>query len=150
MPAPQVDSRRKIPESQEPRRRRREEEPWTTGFRAGSSLASSQTSTLTGGAGNFRPEPGDRHFRLTPPPPRLSNTLSSTTALQMHSLSSIQLHCSHFLFPGDLCLVLTPGVDYMTQHSPRQVDFRVRRSALDSSPWKRWVWSRGVPGYARW
>lgn len=150
MPAPQVDSERKIPESQESRRQRQEEEPRTTGVRAGSSLASSQTSILTGGAGNFRPEPGDRHFRLMPPPPRLPqhtffdySAPDAFTKLAMFALFSLP-------FPGDLCPVLTPDVDYMAQHPLRKVDFRVKRSALDASPWKRWVWSRGAPGYARW
>lgn len=41
-------------------------------------------------------------------------------------------------------------MDYMTQHPPRQIGFRVKRSALGASPWKRSVWSRGGPGYAGW
>lgn len=53
-------------------------------------------------------------------------------------------------FPGACCLFVTPDVDYRTQHSSRQVDFRVKKSALGISPWKRSVWSRGAPGYARW
>lgn len=30
-------------------------------------------------------------------------------------------------FPGASCLVRSSGVDYMTQHSSRQIDFRVKR-----------------------
>lgn len=41
-------------------------------------------------------------------------------------------------------------VDYTTQNAPREVDFRVKRSELGASPWKRSVWSRGGPGYAGW
>lgn len=79
MPAPQVDSKRKkIPESQESRLQRLEVERWTTGALARTSLASSQTSIPTGGAQNFRPKQGERHFRLLP---FLPHTLSSPSLL---------------------------------------------------------------------
>lgn len=128
MPAPQVDSETKIPESKESRRQRQEEEPWTTGARAGSSLASSKTSILTGGAGNFRSERGDRHFRLMPPPPTHvrghpppahthTQTRAHTHFLDCSAPDTFSKFATFSLpFPGDFCLVLTPDVDYVTQH----------------------------------
>ncbi|XP_038400016.1 uncharacterized protein LOC119872821 [Canis lupus familiaris] len=138
-PTPQEDSKWKIPESQESRRQRQEEESWTTEVGAGSSLLSSQTPILSGGAGIFRLE-RKRHFRFMPSPFLACSALDTSATFVTFSLP----------FPGDRCLVVTPDVDYMTQHSSRQVDFRVKSSALAISPWKPSVWSRGGPGYARW
>lgn len=137
-PAPQDHSKRKIPESREARRPRQEEEPWTTGARPGSSLASSQTPILTAGAGNFRPERAARHFRPMPSP---FLARSAPDALATFATFSLPL-------PGAFSLLSTPDVDYTTQRAPPQVDFRVKGSALGPSPWKRSVWSRGAPSYA--
>lgn len=131
---PQEDSKREIPASQELHLQREEEERWTTGARAGFSLGSGQTLTLTGGAGNFRPKREERHFRPVSSP-LLRSSYVPTFRLPL---------------PGASRLVLTPDVDYKTQQSLRQIDFRVKRPALDLSPWKRSVWSRGGLGYARW
>lgn len=38
----------------------------------------------------------------------------------------------------------------MIQHASRQIDFRVKRTALGTSPWKRSILSRGALGYAQW
>lgn len=132
---------RKIPESQESRpQRQEEEEPWTTRDRARSLLVSSQTLILTGGAGNFRPEQGERHFRLM-----LYLFLAFSIPDTFLTFATFSLP-----FPEPFRLARISDVDYMTLHASRQVDFRVKRSALGTSPWKRSVWSRGAPGYARW
>ena len=132
---------RKIPESQESRpQRQEEEERWTTRDRARSSLVSSQTLILTGGAGNFRPERGERHFRLM---------LYLFLAFSIPD-TFLTFAVFSFPFPEPFRLARISDVDYMTLHASRRVDFRVKRSALGTSPWKRSVWSRGAPGYARW
>lgn len=58
-------------------------------------LASSQIPVLTGGAGNFRPERGERHFRLMPSPFPAFSAPDTFTTFATFSLP----------FPGVFCLV---------------------------------------------
>ena len=101
---------RKIPESQESRpQRQEEEEPWTTRDRARSLLVSSQTLILTGGAGNFRPERGERHFRLM-----LYLFLAFSIPDTFLTFAAFSLP-----FPEPFRLARISDVDYMTLHASR-------------------------------